>query len=795
MKRALRVVRTAAITSALAACGAPSPDVAAPQAEPAPVPAPVLVPTEAPTAELPVLSADATPTAAEGAQGAGAAAAAASRFAAWGAVHALIGSPVKLGVMVSSREAMALTSDNLVGVTTNGGQSWGFTRHDNGVVLAIAGKASGPFFAVGKAGYASISLDGKTWSDLPRHTNQDLTSVAVDSSGAVALAKSGDAFVHYGADGKSGRLALFPDKFKARAVRATAGAYYAEGGKLPLVSRDARSWSVADAPLPKPTKSFLTRQGVCGTGRVEKATGVVCEVKGQAFGTSSGTVVAQKGAFFTTTSGGSSWSASAAPMTAANGVVSASGNLVAFGNGGAIALSADGGKRWTDASLEVKKSLRAALVDGSTVLLAGDGGIVARSTNGGASFTVIETPQKGAIKQLAKLADGRIVASLGARGVESTDGGATWADMLDPTPLAELVPPAKPGKCEGRMPAVGEVCAVQKQVTSPVGLPNVKGIVYDGDNGLAWGDYGLVMTTTNGGASWTSQSGFAVKSFDTFEVRGQLVLGVGAKDVLLSQDGGRSFTRHLLPKQAGRVFAAHISKDGKVLYALGGGGMIARAFVSAPDAWELLDVGNVAAGGKKVTANFVAIHELGATPEAGGLLFAVGARGELYRSENRGDGWWPIATGTTQVIQAMAADGETIVAVTHADRKGGNLLLRSDNGGRHFFIAREVSHAGQVDLLTLSAGVLTYRNRVSTDFGATWSQPDDSKYWGGAKEAGDGLRIVNHPSRYTRDTIYLVGQDKNDWVIMDGIQTKGARFECADSGCWMLHGGQIFRPL
>ena len=389
------------------------------------------------------------------------------------------------------------------------------------------------------------------------------------------------------------------------------------------------------------------------------------------------------------------------------------------------------------------------------------------------------------------------MASLGAKGIESTDGGATWTDMLDPVSLAELVPPAKAGKCEGRMPADGEVCAIQKTVTSPLGLPNVRGLNFNGKDGLAWGDFGLVMMTGNGGASWAAQSGFGVKSFDTFELRDQVILGIGGKDVVISRNGGKSFTRHLLPKTAGRIEAAQISKDGKVLLAVGKTGTIARAFIDAPDDWQLLDVGNVAGGGKKVTANFEALYELGATPEAGGLLFAVGARGELFRSENRGDSWVQIATGTSQSIQRLAAEGETVVAITMADRKGGNLLLKSDDGGRHFYIAREISHSGSVDVFSLVGGTLTYRDRVSNDFGATWTKEPDSKYWSGAEEVGDGsgLRIVNHPSRYVRDTIYLVGTDKDDWLIMDGVQTKMARFECAASGCWMLHDGQFYRPL
>ena len=113
-------------------------------------------------------------------------------------------------------------------------------------------------------------------------------------------------------------------------------------------------------------------------------------------------------------------------------------------------------------------------------------------------------------------------------------------------------------------------------------------------------------------------------------------------------------------------------------------------------------------------------------------------------------------------------------------------------------MAREVSDSGAVDRLTLSGGVLTYNDRVSSDFGATWTRPADAAYWGGAIDIGDGSGHVlyNRPSKYTRDTVYLASNTKDDWVIIDATPTRLARFACSgDSGCWMLAGGQVYRPL
>jgi len=792
MKLVWKAARVAALTSLIAGCSAPSADLTK---------APTVAPIVAPTA--PVATPDDNTKVAplpvpEATQGAGAAAAAASKFGTWGAVHALVGSTVKLGKMVSATEGIALTADNLVGVTKDGGTSWGFMRHGTGVVLAIAGKAGGPFLAVGKAGYASLSADGKVWTDLPRYTNDDLIAVAVDAPGVVAVTKNGAFFVQYGLDGKSGMLGTFPDKVKAKDVVASGGGFIAAAGKIPYTSLDGTVWAAAANPAAvATTKAFPTSQGLCSLGKVEKMTGVVCEVKGQAFGLSdASSVVVQKGLVFTTSNGGASWKAAVPPIPSVNGVVASGSNLVAYGNGGAIATSSDGGGSWSLVTTELTKSYKTAYVDGATVILAGDGGAMVRSTDGGATFAAVITPQTGAFKQLGKVG-GNLVASLGAKGIESADGGATWADMIDPAPLAELVPPAKPGKCEGRVPAANEACAIVKQVKSPLLLPNAKGLSFTGEMGIAYGDFGLVMTTRDGGANWSAQSGFAVKSFDVFDARDSVVLAIGGKDVVISTDAGKSFQRYLLPKEAGRVRDVHITAGGQFLYAVGDGGTVLRAVGADPSNWQLLDVGNVAGGGKKVTAGFIGMHEVGSTPEAGGILFAVGGRGELFRSENRGDQWTPIATGTAQTIQRMAGEGTTVVAVTYSNRDGGNLLLKSDDGGKHFYIAREISAQGAVDVLTLAGGVLKYRDRTSTDFGATWTRDPDERYWSGAVDTFDsGLRIVSNDGYRTRDTIYLIGPEKDDWVIMDGVQTRYARFECGkDSGCWMLHLGQVYRPL
>jgi len=783
----MRIIPGTLAALSIAACGAPSTPVEAPRA-------PVAQPTPVVVEDVPApVTVSPAPTIA---QAPGAATEGASKFKSWQAVHAFVSTPIKVARAVSATEAVALTSDNLAGVTTNGGQSWTFVRLTNGIANTVAGAAGGPWVAVGKNGYAAWTADGKSWQDLPRFTNEELVAVAADKTlGVTAITRTG-VWVHWNADGKGGSGGLFPDKAKPANIMVAEGQFMATAGKTNYASGDGTVWAGLPAPAAvAAAKGFATSQGQCNLGKVDKNTGVVCEVKGNAYGiTDQLVIVPGKATWLTSSDNGGTWAVASAPGAAANGIFQAGSNLIAYGAAGAIWKSGDNGKTWSAVNTELAKPYKSHWTDGTNVVIAGDGGAMVRSTDGGATFATVITPETGGFKQLAKLDDGRLVASLGAKGIESTDGGATWAAMEDPTPLATLVAPAKPGKCDDRQPAAGEICAYVHQVRSPAGLPNAKGFAFNNENGLAWGDSGLLLMTGDGGKSWASASGAGLKALNTFAVGGKVVVGTSGRWVILSQDGGATWNTDELPKTAGTPYNTVVTSDG-AFWIVGSNGTVIRG---AGGAWSELDLGNVSAGGKKVTTAIGSLFEAGSAGEAGPIVYATGAKGELWRSQDKGATWDFVPTGTPQRVQKIAADGDTVVAVTYADRNGGNLLLKSDDGGRHFYIANEVSHAGDVDTLTLAGGTLTYNDRTSTDFGATWTRPKDLVYWGGAVDIGDGsgLAIVNRESRYTRDTVYVAGTGEGDWVIVDSTPTRLAHFACAkDSGCWMLAGGQVYRPL
>jgi photosystem II stability/assembly factor-like uncharacterized protein len=633
----------------------------------------------------------------------GASAQAAQKFKDWTPVPAFLGAPVVGGEVVSAREAIVFTRDNHVGVTTDGGATWGFSRLTTGTVRAVSGAPGGPFVVVGAGGFVSLSGDGKSWSDLPRITNEDLVAVAVGEAGIAAAGKGG-AFLRMDRTGQDAEVNPLPDRFRATGVAVEGPRWVAYAGKKGYDSTDGVTFTPTDRVPAAAGRESATSRGLCGLGRVGKKSGVVCKIDGVAYGVSDrDVVVVGRSHVAVTADGGSSWALAPLPLSSIKGVA---------GDGGALHVYDARGQ----------------------------------------------------------------VASTG-------DGGKTWTTTADPSVIDGAPAYPRPTPCEGRLPAPGEACKLARETTSPADLPDVRAFRFQGEVGLAMGDSGLVSMTADGGKTWTTTSGFALGALQGFDVRGDRVVAVGRAKTAVSTDGGKTFRLVDLPPKTPMLLGTHIAADGAV-YLAGRSGTVLKAEGDL-GAWVKLDTG------EKNRADYVFLHEVG------GALYAAGVRGELHRSADGGKTWVSVPTGVTDVVQKMAGEGEEVFAVTYVSRYGGNKLLRSTDGGQRFVVQRELSDQGLVGDFAWDSGALRYGNLVSRDAGATWSKYTDW-YWPGSVDVADGsgVRITNVGSYYGKDRFYVIGPDKDDVTVVDSFYNKGATFRCdKGSGCWMLAGGQVYRPI
>ncbi len=155
-------------------------------------------------------------------------------------------------------------------------------------------------------------------------------------------------------------------------------------------------------------------------------------------------------------------------------------------------------------------------------------------------------------------------------------------------------------------------------------------------------------------------------------------------------------------------------------------------------------------------------------------------------------------TGIPSPIIDMAGDGTRIFASTAATRKFNNVLLRSEDGGAHFIVVREMSGGTDAPDLRVTADSVTWADMVSRDNGESWLR-ETERYFPGLIDVGDGsgMHITNLVYSYGHDRLYIVtGEGENDWVRIDSAPNEGGVIECeTGSGCWMLARGVLYRPL
>jgi photosystem II stability/assembly factor-like uncharacterized protein len=196
---------------------------------------------------------------------------------------------------------------------------------------------------------------------------------------------------------------------------------------------------------------------------------------------------------------------------------------------------------------------------------------------------------------------------------------------------------------------------------------------FAGTTGYAVGDFGTLLKTTDGGASWT---GLQVGTFTDLDVVQALdantVFAGGGCVARRSTDGGKTFTRIAFTPVESSCRAA----------------LFDMSFVSPTTGYLLLENGTVLTTSDGGT-QFAPRTAVPGTDAAGGDAhptslvftsattgFAATNAGNIYQTTDGGNGWKLVASGLPAVQQVWFLDA------THGFAVGnGGLLARSDDGG------------------------------------------------------------------------------------------------------------------
>jgi photosystem II stability/assembly factor-like uncharacterized protein len=243
---------------------------------------------------------------------------------------------------------------------------------------------------------------------------------------------------------------------------------------------------------------------------------------------------------------------------------------------------------------------------------------------------------------IANVPGGRLVA-VGERGhvLLSDDGGDTWKQVMVPT--------------RATLTGVDFVSA---------------------DKGWIVGHDAVILSTTDGGISWHKQYEAPDLEQPLFDVAFDSEshgLAVGAYGLMLeTMDGGAHWHEVDLSSIEDPAFGLphlyHLELLGDRDFMVGEAGTIAVQVLGEGATWKRMPVSY---GG-----TFFSVKEL-----KDGVLLAVGLRGHVFRSVDKGASWYEVETGTQSSFYDVAYDASSdTVAVVGAD---GALLVSFDNG-RHF---------------------------------------------------------------------------------------------------------------
>lgn len=244
------------------------------------------------------------------------------------------------------------------------------------------------------------------------------------------------------------------------------------------------------------------------------------------------------------------------------------------------------------------------------------------------------------------------------------------------------------------------------------GIPHdmLYGVSFEGRQGIAVGDFGLILETTDSGATWTRQAK-SVTDLGLFGVvrrQGRCIAG-GQSGLILASTDCKQWTA-AAPVTKARILTVNVNGSG-VAYAVGGFGALLKSadwgssWQPVPMDWRALTPGGVephlydvhVADDGEVTivgefelilrskdggAHWITLHQgtrslFGIKVLENGEAYAVGQEGVILKSIDRGKGWTRLESGTQSILTGIwaQANGQVVASGIYT-------ILYSGNGGK-----------------------------------------------------------------------------------------------------------------
>jgi photosystem II stability/assembly factor-like uncharacterized protein len=392
-----------------------------------------------------------------------------------------------------------------------------------------------------------------------------------------------------------------------------------------------------------------------------------------------GLVTCDNGYTYNTSDGGNNWNTS---YIGVNKIIYSSCYLndstnYVVGAEGIIYRTTNSGSTWTSVSSGVTKDLRGIVFNQSTGIIVGNAGTILRTTNGGSSWSTIQTNQSYDLFKINYVSSSEIYVT-GPQGfiLKSTDDGATWNS---------------------------------KTFTSSNDLRQANNSYFYNGKGWFVGNWGQIMSTTNGGTNWTYKDTTAFYESVTALHFPSSNVGYGSVSngvVVKTTNAGKNWTK--LNTGVSNFLASVFFVSDSVGYACGNNGKIIKT-TNAGSSWSSTNLPT----NKTLTSIFFPSSSRG---------FVVADSGKIFRTINSGSSWSLLTSGTTKLLTKVkfmsdsigiaVGDSGTVLVTLNG---GSSWTLKTLNSNYYF---RSCSILNQSTFLVSGNGVPLYK---TTDAGANWN--------------------------------------------------------------------------